>query len=382
MIGLQVLFWISILLLFYSYVGYGLLLGCINLFKKKKINGNLEDLPPVTLVIAGYNEAVVVRQKIENCLFLDYPKDKLSIIFVSDGSTDDTNKILKKASQIQLIEKSNRQGKAAALNSAMQIVQTPYVVFTDANSILNKESIKKVISHFADEKVGAVAGEKKIVAASGVGEAEGLYWQYESLMKKIDAQFYTVLSATGELFAMRTNLFQPLKETVILDDFSLSLNICLQGYQIEYEPAAYSVETATPSIEEEKERKIRIAAGAFQVLAQLSWSDLMANGKLFFQFISRRWMRWVVCPFAIIVAFFSNLLLVQENSFYYSLFILQIVFYTLAIIGYALMKKRKSLLPTTIPFYFLFMNYCMIKGWLRFKKKKQTVLWQKIQRQA
>lgn len=378
---LPFLFWFCVFVLFYSYIGYGVLLGLRSLVKKKRINFT-HNFPGITLVIAGYNEAVVLPRKISNTFAIDYPKEKLKIIFVSDGSTDETASIIRQYPEIQLIEKPIREGKAAALNTAMQYVQTPFVVFSDANGMLNGLAMQEVMRHFADEQVGGVAGEKKIIPHSGMAEAEGLYWKYESVMKQLDAQFYSVLSATGELFAMRTHLYQPLDNDIILDDLVISLNIALQGFRIAYEPRAFSSELSMNTIREEEERKVRIAAGAFQALNRLSWKRLSANARLLFQFISRRWLRWVLCPFILIVLFFLNIILVNESRLYLLLLAFQVLFYFLALAGYACMKQKKQPAMTAIPFYFLFMNYCMIKGLIRFKKNKQTVLWHKAERHA
>jgi cellulose synthase/poly-beta-1,6-N-acetylglucosamine synthase-like glycosyltransferase len=377
---LQILFWSCIFILFYTYIGYGLLLGLVNVITKRNAEYNVQEFPEISLVIAGYNEAVVLKQKLENSLSLDYPKDKLKIIFVSDGSTDETMAILQQYPQVFFIEKKQRQGKAAALNTAMQYIQTPFVVFSDANGMLNNESIKNVVMHFVDPAIGAVAGEKKIIAHSGVGEAEGIYWQYESVLKKIDAQFYTVLSATGELFALRTELFQPLDENIILDDFVLSMQVCLKGCRIAYEQNAFSAETATASIQEEERRKVRIAAGAFQVLDGLEWRKVLSNTKLFFQFVSRRWLRWVICPIAIPIVLIANFFLINVDLAYQILLMLQLLFYLFAFIGFVSIKNKNKSTITAIPFYFLFMNFCMIKGYIQFKQNKQTVLWQKAKR--
>lgn len=379
----EIFIWLFLAILFYCYLGYGLLLsvyaGLKNFFFKTSDYNFEED---VTIIVASYNEENVLQDKIENTLALNYPLNKLQIIFISDGSDDSSEKILQKYPQITVLHQSERKGKAAALNRAMKFVQTPITVFTDANSLLNKNSIKNLVKHFKNLQVGAVAGEKKILGTSGLGSAEGFYWQYESWLKKLDAAFYSVVGASGELFAIRTNLFEGLDETTILDDFTISMNICKKGYIIAYEPDAFAVEYPSKSLDEEQNRKIRIAAGAFQFLQSFKVQDLFKHPVLAFQFISRRWLRWIVCPFILIAMFILNIFVavIHQNSVYDFMLILQLLFYTAAFAGFILFKMNKNFIITTIPFYFVFMNWCMIEGLLNYLRNKHSVMWVKAER--
>lgn len=381
-----IIFWSCFAILFYSYIGYGILLYLLN--KPKIIEKNPTSAaytPDITIVIPSFNEADFLIKKIENTLGLNYPANKLFIIVVADGSDDDSLNIIKKYPQITALYHPQRKGKAAAINHAMQQVQTPVVVFSDANSILNKDSLQNIVGHFNTDKVGGVAGEKRIYSTdNGVGQAEGLYWQYESLMKKLDADFYTVIGAAGELFAMRTSLFHPMDESIILDDLFLSMKICLQGYIIAYEPNAFAEETPTISLHEEEKRKIRIAAGAFQAVNSISIKNLLHYPKVAFQYFSRRWLRWVVSPIAILLLLITNILLAIwfPASVYSGLLVVHILFYLFAVAGWYLIKTKRTIVWTTVPFYFLFMNYCMLRGLIFFMQGKYTVLWQKSARQV
>jgi biofilm PGA synthesis N-glycosyltransferase PgaC len=377
---IQIIFWFSLLVLFYAYIGYAIFIYLIAGFHKGNKRAFIGRLPSISLIIAGYNEAGILPQKIKNTLAINYPPELLHVIFVSDGSTDKTVSILEQYDRIQLIAKGHREGKTAALNTAVKHATSDIIVFSDANSMLNPDCLQYMIPYFADPEVGAVAGEKKVIAIQGVGEAEGLYWQYESLLKRLDAGFHSVLSATGELFALRTSLFVPPEPDIILDDFALSLEVCLQGYTIAYEPRAFSIETPSSDLKEESQRKMRIAAGAFQILQRFPWKKLTVHKKLFFQFISRRWLRWVASPILILFLALTNLLLVKISMLYTILFVLQALFYILAFVGYQLASRNKHLAFAAIPFYFLFMNYCMMRGWFQYRQKKQTVLWQKAKR--
>lgn len=385
-----ILFWISLSLLFFCYIGYGLLLFLFNKLKAifSAVNRDAAtdggEETPVTIIITAYNEKEVLAKKIRNTLDIDYPADKLTIIFVTDGSTDGSETIIRQYPTLQVLHQPERKGKLAAIKRAMQEVRTPVVVFSDANTELNKACIRKIISHYHDPVTGGVAGEKKIVSspvASAVGEAEGLYWKYESFMKMQDADFNTVVGAAGELFSIRTALFPRLNDHIILDDFVISMKICLAGYKIQYEPGAFATEFPSASLAEEEKRKVRISAGVYQCIGYLKNAlNIYRHPLLSFQYISRRLLRWVVCPVMLVTLLLCNLtiLFISAGPVFYMFFLIgQLVFYVAACIGWSLILSGKRPGILTIPFYFVFMNYCLVKGFIKFLKGKQSVLWDK-----
>lgn len=386
-------FWLSLAVLFYCYFGYGILIFLFNGFKKliiyKKKNSIALPALPVTIIITAYNEEAVLEQKIENTLAIDDPENKLQIIFITDGTTDGSARILNQYPQINVMHQAERKGKYSAIKRVMQIVKTPIVVFSDANSMLNKECIKNIVPHYHDEKVGAVAGEKKIIsnkATSSAGEAERLYWKYESFMKKLDAELNTVTGAAGELFSIRTKLFEALDDEIILDDFIISMQVCLQGYKIAYEHGAFASEMPSASLAEEEKRKVRISAGAYQSISYLKEGlNLFKHPLLAFQIFSRRILRWLVCPPSLVLFLITNILIVIRfpESEIYSLFLFaQAGFYFLALCGWFVARSGKKAIVFTVPFYFVFMNYCLAKGFFKFMQGQQSVLWEKSLRQA
>ncbi|MES1197767.1 MAG: glycosyltransferase family 2 protein [Chitinophagaceae bacterium] len=387
------LFWISLALLFFCYIGYGMLLFGVNtlkfIFSHAAKKTPFTDPPPVTLIITIYNEEKILEQKIQNTLAIQYPPGKLNIVFVTDGSTDSSQKIVERYPGIILMHQQERRGKFAAIKRAMQKVKTPVVVFSDANTMLNKECIERLAEHYRDPKVGGVAGEKKILLnnhVSAVGEAEGLYWKYESLMKKLDANFNTVVGAAGELFSIRTELFKELNDELILDDFVISMKVCLQGYKIAYEPGAFAIESPSISLSEEEKRKVRISAGAYQSIGYLkSCLNIFRYPLLSFQYISRRLLRWIFCPMMLLLLLFTDILIFAkqpELNFYKWFLYAQATFYFLAAVGWMFIRSGRKLGWLAIPFYFVFMNYCLVKGFIKYLKGRQTVLWEKSLRQA
>jgi cellulose synthase/poly-beta-1,6-N-acetylglucosamine synthase-like glycosyltransferase len=385
------LFWFSLFILFYSYLGYGILIYLLIRLKVFLSKKNRPDPvpgfePEVSLIISAYNEEDFIEKKILNSLDLDYPAEKLRLIIITDGSDDKTAAIIRNYPQIQLLHEAERRGKVAAMNRAMQYVRTPFVIFSDANTLLNRACVKEMVKHYADPKTGGVAGEKKVLSGrqgKAAGAGEGLYWKYESLLKKLDSGFNTVVGAAGELFSVRTTLFHETPEDTIIEDLVQSLQVCRQGYIIRYEPMAYATETASVSMREEQKRKIRISAGAFQ--AMLILKDIFNPFKyplLAFQFISHRVLRWTLSPVCLIILFISNLGIVYQGGdrLYLITLLLQTVFYAMASMGWLFANHNLRIKGLYVPYYFMFMNLSVFIGFYRFIRKRQTSIWEKALR--
>lgn len=387
MIPLKIIFWILIFGVCYTYVFYGVILYLFGNHKKRSVSSSPTQLPSVVHIIAAYNEAEIIEQKIKNALQLQYPKDKLKTVVVADGSTDATVEIVRRFPDIILIFDPIRKGKLAAINHAVAVSQDAEVlVFSDANTMLNPESLLKMMGHYQDPMVGGIAAEKKVVAdKNGMVRGEGLYWRYESKLKKLEADFYTVVGAAGELFSIRRKLYRPLPEHIILDDLMISLDICRKGYVVQYEPDAFAIEGPSRTLSDEQKRKVRISAGAFQILSLTA--DLLnpfTYDKLSFQYISHRLMRWIFCPIAIPLIFILNSLIMVEHPepIYLLLYFIQIVFYLMGLIGWARASAQKSMLNIFyIPFYASFMQIAQWKGFAASLKGEQTQLWEKAQRE-
>lgn len=384
---MSIFFWVSFIILFYTYIGYGLIVWLLLSFKKQKsIIFPIQEaaLPNVTLLVAAYNEAGIIQQKIQNTFELDYPADKLNIIFVTDGSDDETPRIIKEYTDIILLHQHTRRGKIAAVQRAMPYVCTPLIIFSDANTFLNREAIRNLVKHFSDPQVGAVAGEKRVwIAAKDKANAagEGLYWKYESWLKQQDAVLGTVVGAAGELFAIRTDLFEPVPTDTIIEDFYMTLRIAKQGYRVAYAPDAYALEYASADAGEEIKRKIRISAGGFQAMARLkSLLNPFKYNILSFQYISHRVLRWTLAPLTLPVLLITNGILALHSSFYLMLFLLQVIFYMIALIGYLMQDKSLKIKGFSVPFYFVLMNVCVYFGFIKYLKKQQSVVWEKAKR--
>ncbi len=388
---METLFWTGLIILVYTYLGYGLVIW--GLVRMKKMLGGRRGkevenwvLPQVTHLIAAYNESDFIREKAENSLSLHYPSDKMNVLFVTDGSNDNTPDILSEINGISLMHQPERRGKIAAVKRAIKEVDTPICIFSDANTLLNPDAIKNIVRHFADQKVGAVAGEKRIYipeesAASAAGE--GIYWKYESFLKRMDSELYSVVGAAGELFAIRTDLFPEIPADTIIEDFYLTVSIAMAGFKVVYEPEAYAMETGSASVEEEYKRKIRICAGGFQAIQRLAaLFNPVKYSWLTFQFISHRVLRWTLAPLSLLFVCIANAILVfQQGGIYTILFTGQLGFYFLALIGYINRNRKTKRKIFFIPFYFTMMNVSAYVGFRRFLKKSQSVLWERAKRE-
>jgi len=391
---LEILFWVLLFVIVYTYVGYGVVLFIIIKIRRFFKIGNQVEIDPfyepeVTLFIAAYNEKDYVEAKMKNTLELEYPKEKLNIIWVTDGSDDGTPDLLKDYPNTTVHHLDERNGKIGAMNRGMDFVKTPIVVFSDANTNLGKESIRRIVNLFGNPKVGCVSGEKRIVnkesdVASGAGE--GLYWKYESALKKWDAELYSVVGAAGELFAIRTKLYRHVEKDTLLDDFMISLRVAQDGYTIQYDPEAYAIETASANVKEELKRKIRISAGGIQSIVRLrSLLNVFKYGTLSFQYISHRVLRWSLTPLCLVLLIpVLSILAANEGllsfKFYAILFWLQLLFYAAALLGWFLENRETSVKILFIPYYFFIMNLSVVLGFFRYMKKSQSVNWERAKR--
>jgi cellulose synthase/poly-beta-1,6-N-acetylglucosamine synthase-like glycosyltransferase len=394
---LELIFWILLFILFYTYIGYGFVLYLIlkirNLlfFKPKPNPDNLFE-PNVCLFVTAYNEKDYVEQKVVNSFSLDYPKEKIQYLWITDGSDDGTPFLLKEYELLEVHHSPERRGKMHAMNRGVKFVKAPIIIFSDTNTILGKNSIREIVAKFRNEKTGCVAGEKRIIekhADAAAGAGEGIYWKLESWVKRMDAELNSAVGAVGELFAIRTELFEDVETDTILDDFMISLRIAQKGYKIAYTPNAYAEETASLNVGEELKRKIRIAAGGIQSLFRLkSLLNPFRYGLLSWQYFSHKVLRWTLSPVSCFLIFPVNFFIVwQQNGwfdfkFYTGVFYLQILFYLLAAIGWYLENKKLHFKLLFVPYYFLFINYASIRGIFRYFKGKQSAAWEKSKRAA
>lgn len=372
-IFLQTAFFLTIGIILYTFFGYPLLAGAAAKWWPRPVR-QAPIRPTVTLLIPAYNEAAVIAAKLNNSLALDYPSDRLTIVVVADGSDDETAVITQQFQPqgIQLYYQPQRQGKIAAVNRVMPHLNSDIVVFTDANAMLEPGTLTAIVRNFADPDVAAVAGAKKVTAGG-----EGLYWRYESYLKQCDSRLSSVMGAAGELFAVRHGLFAPPEQDSIIEDFVMSMRLVADGWRVVYEPEAIAREPAATTLNADWQRRTRIAAGGFQSVRRLPQLLHPRQGRVAWQYVSHRVLRWAVTPFLLPLAYLLNLAL-WPRPFYQLLLLGQTLFYLLA--GWGGWRARQGVrrgLPYTI-FFFCFTNLAALAGFWRYVTNRQPVTWQKV----
>jgi cellulose synthase/poly-beta-1,6-N-acetylglucosamine synthase-like glycosyltransferase len=375
------IFWLGIVLVAYAYAGYGALVGLLAWLRPRPPRAAAVT-PSMTLVIPCYNEASWIAAKIEGSLALDYPADRLEILVVVSGSDDGTEEIVASYAPygVRCLVQPTRAGKEAAMCDAAAVATGDILVFTDANACLNPGALRALARWFADPSVGCVSGEKRVRSGEDTrsGRGEGLYWRYESALKRLDSLVGSTMGAAGELIADRAPLARFPETDNIIEDFVLSMRVVEAGFRVVYEPEAVAVEDANARIQDLFERRARIAAGGLQALWRLRALLDPRRGVTWWQYVSHRALRWAVVPFTLPALLVLNGRLARGSAPYTALFAGQLAFYAAAAIGWRRAHTDGSRNPLFYyPFFFTAANAAVIAGFARLVTGKQSVLWRK-----
>lgn len=375
---------LGIIGLFLIYVGYPLL---VLAFSRSQPQLPQSDRSPkhATLIIPAWQEGEGLIQKIANTTSLDLSNITLEVVVISDQERPESLDRASLPFALTWIREHQRVGKAASINRAMQAVNTPFVVLSDANTRLNTAAMQHLLLPFQDARVGGVAGEKRVRPDhTPAADAESFYWSYESALKRSDSRLYSVIGGAGELLALRREVVVTLAADTILDDLVLSWEVIRQGCRIAYAPDALATESPSLNLKEEAKRKIRIAAGAYQFLDRHPLRSIFTVSRPYgLQFLFRKWARWMVAPACLLMAFLGNLgllVVAPAESLTIALTGAQAIFYGLALIGWILLPFRVRLGWLAAPFYFLFMHVCQLRGWVRYRFGHQSGIWERAAR--
>lgn len=370
----EVIFWISVAFCFYTYFGYPVLIRiCALLFERKVEKGCIE--PEVSFIITGHNEEKVIENKIINTLALDYPKEKIKIIVASDGSTDRTVDIAERfcSKEVAVIQ-CPRRGKVSAINDAVRQAAGDIIIFSDCRQRFDKGSIRSLVENFNDLSVGAVSGELIIdKGGAGFGSSMVTYWNYEKSVRKNESVCDSVIGATGAIWAIRKNLFEPYPQDILVEDLYQPMRTVLKGYRVIFEPLARAYDTASQRPEQEIKRKIRTIAGNWQIFLAMPELFNPLRNRALLQFVSHKVFR-VLIPIFLAAAFFSNLLLLG-NAPYRAFFFIQAVFYFMCCLS--VIVGRGHILPGFFRglHAFAVLNYSSVAGFINFVLRRQGVLW-------
>lgn len=368
----------SLGLLFYVYAGYPLVLALLTRARKASPPAGRSDAarPTVSLFIPAYNEARVIADKVRNSLALQYPPDALDIIVVSDGSTDGTVEIARAAggSRIRAYQSAQRMGKSALINRfAAAECRGEVIVFTDANALFTPDAIERLVSHFADPTVGCVVGNLRYVDQfTAVAKGEGLYFKYESLLKRLESRLGTVVAATGSIYAIRRRFLEDFAPDVA-NDFAHPIRVAAAGLKVVFEPQAIALERATAKPEEEFRRKARIVTRGMTAFARYGRECRMLHGTWGLCFISHKLLRWFGWLYAA-MALLANVALFNAGPAYTALLAAQVVFYGTALAGWFAGTRRGRLVA--VPFYFCMINIAALSGAWRFLNGRRLAIWE------
>lgn len=375
----QLLFWVSVGVIAYSYFGYPALLYIIGRLRRAgaDVSGVSGDgLPSVCLVISAYNEEAVIRSKIENSLALRYPADRLTILVASDGSSDGTVAIAAdyEGAGVELAHFPERRGKSAVLNDVISSRREDIIVFTDANAVFAPDAVERLTERFRDPGIGCVVGKLRYVedGATSVGRGEGVYWRYEALVSRLESTLQSVLVANGSIFAIRRGLFQELYPDVA-NDLQIPADVASQGFGVVYEPQALAEEHTSVYWQEEFDRKVRIVLRGLTGFATLRGR---IRGMRRWQFWSHKLMRWMV-GFFLFAAFGANIVLAEDSLFYTLTLAVQVIFYFAALNGWLTKGQGRPRRFSYIPFYFTMVNASAAIAFIRFLVGHRQRVWDK-----
>jgi len=384
-------FWICVLLIVYAYAIYPLLLWIIARFIPRHRPYEVFE-PQVTLMIAAFNEKDSIASKLENSLSLDYPRDCLQILVADDGSEDGTTDIVRSFAGrgVEISLRSKRQGKMANISSAMESARGDIIVMSDANNIYGKNAIRALVMPFQDPGVGATGGSKKIIQGDGaLGASEGLYWKYESWIKKQETYLGSTTSATGEALAIRRELFVQPPPGIINDDFYIMMSVIKRGYRMIYVPEVESYERVSLTAADEMERRARIIAGRYQAFSLMRTLMPLDQPIVMWQIFSHKLLRPLI-PFFMVGAFLASLasvilplqggLLGLSSPYNWLIFIAQIIFYLLAWVGKYFENSGIVGRLLYLPTFFVNSNFSAILGLVRFLTGKQSAQWARAKR--
>ncbi len=379
----ELVFWVGLFLIVYTYIGYPIVLLLISpLLKKSATQCDDDYCPKVSLVMAAYNEIDYIEAKIKNCLALDYPKDKLEILIGSDGSDDGTNEVVKQYSEqgIRFFEYGPRSGKMAVVNRLVGEAKNEICVFSDISELFDADAIRKLVRHYPDESVGAVTGNHIYNQSdSSMGKGTSFYWKFRRLLQSIESRLYSGVSCDGTIYSCRREVFPFPPDNTINDDVAVPLGILSKGKRIVFEPEAVIRGDVLASNDRFLNQKIRSQAGRYQNFTLAPAMFAPWHLRRFFVFMSHNALP-VMVPWLLLIVLGTNIPLALYGGWFYQLLMaLQVAFYAAAVIGYISESKKLNVPLVSIPYYFTMANVGSLLGFFAFMRQQQSAAWQKVE---
>ncbi len=378
--AVEILFWLSALLIFYSYFGYPLLIKTAASMRPRPIRRRGRAGPPtLSVIIIAHDEEDCIEQKLLSLLESDYPREYVEILVVSDGSHDRTDEIVRRfeSEGVRLLSLPGPRGKPAALNQAVPLTSGEILVLADARQSIAPDAIRALVDDLADPDVGAVSCELHLSAREGTEKASGVgaYWRYEKFVRRTESLFDSTVGATGALYALRRFLFRPLDPRTVLDDVAIAMDVVLAGYRVIFEPRALAFDHIHGKAGRELQRKIRTLAGNLQLVRLKPELLSPRKNRILWQFVSHKLTRLLV-PWALAALFATSIFLGFEGGgFYRAAALGQAACYLLAGLGAVAPARWRAARPLRIPYAFVLLNLAAALAWLKFVSGRERANW-------
>lgn len=353
----------------YTYVGYICVLWIRAQIVPMPVKKNSCE-PTVSIVIAVHNEVGRIPAKFSSLLELDYPKDKLEIVIASDGSSDGTNELLQSLPNVKAVIGQQNRGKASALNAAIAVARGEVILFTDARQAIEPSALRELVAHFADPAVGCASGELMFFGKVGQESGVSVYWRLEKAIRRLESETGSVVGATGAIYAVRRSLVPFLPEGTLLDDVYIPISVVRQGYRVVFDPVARAWDEEPSAGTQEFRRKVRTLAGNYQLIDLAPWL-LSWNNPQLWRVISHKLMR-LIAPYLLMVNFFAVCTVRHQNGFYLSFAFLQLVFYSVAVVG--TIAGRRAPKISRAPAAFCLLNAAAVVGLIQFLRFRRSPL--------
>jgi cellulose synthase/poly-beta-1,6-N-acetylglucosamine synthase-like glycosyltransferase len=375
---MEAIFWSAIIFVFYSYLGYPVLLIVLGFLRNRSVKKG-DITPNVSLIITAYNEEKRIREKIENALQQDYPRGRLEILVASDCSEDRTDEIVRSLGSkgVQLVRAERRGGKEAAQKLAVNAATGEVLVFSDVATILPPNAITNIVKNFYDPTVGCVSSVDRVLDSGSATGGEGIYVKYEMLLRNLETRVGTLVGLSGSFFAARREVCQNW-QSELQSDFNTLLNAVHLGLRGVSDPESVGYYKNIADETREYERKVRTVLRGISVFMKgLPMLNPFRYGIFSWQLLSHKLCRWLV-SIALIFAFVSNAFLIHRSSFYLSVFVLQLAFYALALGGVRINPSSRNILK--IPSFFVLVNLSILTAWFRYLRGQRIVTWEPSER--
>lgn len=371
----------SLAVVSYAFAGYPALAWLLSIARRKPLRIDHGFTPQVSLIILAHNEAEIIVDKLDNTLRLDYPRERLEIMVVADGSDDDTEEHAATRPGVRVLYEPERRGKLAAMNRAAAVARGDILVFSDANNHYAENALRELVAPFADASVGVVTGRKAIDDGTGrpLDRAEGLYWRYESKLKEWESAAGSVTAVAGETLSFRREAFIEPPPGTMNEDFVQAMLAALEGWRVVYAPGALSLERASATIGDEATRRTRLVAGRWQALWTLFPHLVWRRPGLAWRVLSHKGLRPVV-PWALLAALLSNAALAADAEWARWVGAAHLGFYAAAAGGWLAERIGRRTRLLYLPYYFCRMNVATLRGFRDFLTRRQNAVWTRVER--